>query len=173
MVSRLAKRGMPVDCVDRAKRWRRRHIETGRMKGVRFDPKVDEQRQAALREAVQTATLQAGPHLRESLGLLEEAMGLVMQRTPQDPSDLSAVLDSLRGQFLALVIGRCGGLDRAALHWWHWCALLPPELIEDDDLSQHLEAACPQAVTLAEFHKAMESMYSIALTQLQAAYLSL
>lgn len=38
MVSRLSKRGMPTDSVERAKRWRRRHLELGRMKENRFDP---------------------------------------------------------------------------------------------------------------------------------------
>ena len=38
MVSRLAKRGMPTDSLERAQRWRKRHLEPGRMKGVRFDP---------------------------------------------------------------------------------------------------------------------------------------
>jgi hypothetical protein len=37
MVSRLAKRGMPTDSVDRADKWRRRHLEPGRIKGVRMD----------------------------------------------------------------------------------------------------------------------------------------
>lgn len=37
MVSRLAKRGMPVDSVERAERWRRRHLEPGRVKGARLD----------------------------------------------------------------------------------------------------------------------------------------
>lgn len=41
MVSRLAKRGMPVDSVERAKRWRRRHLEPGRLKGTRHDPAQD------------------------------------------------------------------------------------------------------------------------------------
>lgn len=35
MVSRLAKRGMPTDSVERAARWRRRHLEPGRVKGMR------------------------------------------------------------------------------------------------------------------------------------------
>ena len=39
MVSRLAKRGMPTDTVERAERWRKRHLEPGRIKGSRFDPK--------------------------------------------------------------------------------------------------------------------------------------
>ena len=37
MVSKLAKRGMPCDTVERAERWRRRHLEPARMKGMRID----------------------------------------------------------------------------------------------------------------------------------------
>lgn len=35
MVSRLAKRGMPTDTLERAQRWRKRHLEPGRVKGSR------------------------------------------------------------------------------------------------------------------------------------------
>lgn len=38
MVTRLAKQGMPVDTVEHARRWRKRHLEPGRIKGSRFDP---------------------------------------------------------------------------------------------------------------------------------------
>lgn len=38
MVTKLAARGMPCDTVERAQRWRKRHLEPGRVKGVRFDP---------------------------------------------------------------------------------------------------------------------------------------
>lgn len=38
MVSRLSKQGMPVDTLERAQRWRKRHLEPGRVKGSRFDP---------------------------------------------------------------------------------------------------------------------------------------
>ena len=38
MVSRLAKRSMPTDTLERAQRWRKRHLEPGRIKGSRFDP---------------------------------------------------------------------------------------------------------------------------------------
>lgn len=38
MVSRLAKRGMPTDELERAIRWRKRHLEPARVKGSRFDP---------------------------------------------------------------------------------------------------------------------------------------
>jgi hypothetical protein len=36
MVSKLAKRGMPTDTLERATRWRKRHLEPGRVKGVRM-----------------------------------------------------------------------------------------------------------------------------------------
>jgi transcriptional regulator with XRE-family HTH domain len=35
MVSKLRKRGMPTDSLERAQRWRRRNLEPGRVKGVR------------------------------------------------------------------------------------------------------------------------------------------
>ena len=38
MVSRLKKQGMPTDTLERAQRWRKRHLEPGRIKGSRFDP---------------------------------------------------------------------------------------------------------------------------------------
>lgn len=36
MVSRLAKRGMPTDTLERAQRWRKRHLEPGMVKGSRM-----------------------------------------------------------------------------------------------------------------------------------------
>ncbi|MDO8283883.1 MAG: hypothetical protein Q7T69_02640 [Rhodoferax sp.] len=38
MVSKLKKMNMPIDSLEKAQRWRRRHLEPGRVKGVRFDP---------------------------------------------------------------------------------------------------------------------------------------
>jgi hypothetical protein len=42
MVSRLVGQGMPTDTLDRAKKWRKRHLEPGRIKGSRYDPKHDQ-----------------------------------------------------------------------------------------------------------------------------------
>lgn len=39
MVTKLAKRGMPTDSVERAERWRKRHLEQGMVKGVRREPR--------------------------------------------------------------------------------------------------------------------------------------
>jgi len=38
MVSRHAKQGMPTDTLERAEKWRRRHLEPGRVKGSRYNP---------------------------------------------------------------------------------------------------------------------------------------
>lgn len=46
MVSRLAKRGMPTDNLERAQRWRKRHLEPGRVKGSRFGTGAAAQTQA-------------------------------------------------------------------------------------------------------------------------------
>ena len=37
MVSRLVKKGMPTDTLERAEKWRRRHLEPSRIKGTRID----------------------------------------------------------------------------------------------------------------------------------------
>lgn len=37
MVSRLVKKGMPTDTLERAEKWRKRHLEPGRVKGTRID----------------------------------------------------------------------------------------------------------------------------------------
>lgn len=46
MVTKLAKRGMPTDTLERAERWRKRHLEPGRVKGTRFDSNYQPRPQA-------------------------------------------------------------------------------------------------------------------------------
>ena len=41
IVSRHAKRGMPTDTLERAQKWRKRHLEPGRVKGNRYTPNHD------------------------------------------------------------------------------------------------------------------------------------
>ena len=41
IVSRHVKRGMPTDTLERAQRWRKRHLEPGRVKGNRYTPNHD------------------------------------------------------------------------------------------------------------------------------------
>jgi hypothetical protein len=79
MVSKLRKRGMPTDSVERAVRWRRRHLEPGRVRGVRADrprvqtPAVGEGDRSRLDLVAQLADLAAAdfarwePQLRTAL----------------------------------------------------------------------------------------------------------
>lgn len=54
MVSRLSKRGMPTDTLERAQRWRKRHLEPGRVKGSRFDPNAQASERAPVIDLVVT-----------------------------------------------------------------------------------------------------------------------
>ena len=47
MVSKLAKRGMPTDSVERATRWRKRHLEPGRVKGSKYGTEASPEAPAA------------------------------------------------------------------------------------------------------------------------------
>ncbi len=68
MVTRLAKRGMPTDSLERAQRWRKRHLEPGRVKGVRFDGNYKSSEQAQ-----PTRPGPAIDHLAAATGLLNVA----------------------------------------------------------------------------------------------------
>jgi hypothetical protein len=86
MVSRLAKRGMPTDTLERAQRWRKRHLEPGRVKGARFDPK---------RKATPTAPTPStpAPAVAELAGELlaeVEAAALYLERA-LDSDDLQLI----------------------------------------------------------------------------------
>ena len=78
MVSRLAKRGMPTDSLERAERWRRRHLEPGRVKGTRLGTfkatprKPTSQQVPAVDPATVDSTAPAAPWL-ESVGNLDQS----------------------------------------------------------------------------------------------------
>lgn len=81
MVSKLAKRGMPTDSVERAQRWRRRHLEPGRVKGVRYE----RTRQPALDPVQQVEALG-----RAALGDFkthEAALRAALRAMPEDRAD--------------------------------------------------------------------------------------
>ncbi|MDD3936853.1 hypothetical protein [Rhodoferax sp.] len=42
IVSRHAKNGMPTDSLERAQKWRKKHLESARVKGARFDPNAQQ-----------------------------------------------------------------------------------------------------------------------------------
>jgi hypothetical protein len=82
MVSKLAKRGMPTDTLERAQRWRRRHLEPGRVKGVRLeDPKAIPTDPVARANAIGAAAVAAfETHERE----LREALRAVPAERRQE-----------------------------------------------------------------------------------------
>lgn len=72
-VSKLAKRGMPTDSLERAKRWRKRHLEPGRIKGAKFDPKAPMvSDQAAAVAEVERLALVLLPKLSEACSYLDQ-----------------------------------------------------------------------------------------------------
>ena len=171
MVSKLKRKGMPTDDVEKAKRWRKRHLEPGRVKGVRYDPKatdaMQKQHETLMAQALAEAKRNGGPPLRDALPCLSEALAAI-QDTHSIPETAA---QALYQYFFAGVVMRSGGLDSVHLNWWDWCTLLPQDLAEDEALAEHLEDACPQPVSLAEFHQAMHPVHPLPLDALRAAFL--
>ena len=92
MVSRHAKKGMPTDSLERAEKWRRRHLEPGRIKGVRFESSSTS-KPAPARTA---APARAAP--RVSIADVENASDLVdgaLARGNQDAANAKII--QLRG----------------------------------------------------------------------------
>ena len=85
MVSRHAKQGMPTDSVERARRWRKRHLEPGRVKGQRYDPKA---------KAATTTKAAPAPDLGACISLLDHALQL--GPVPHDAPVLTNTRTALR-----------------------------------------------------------------------------
>lgn len=85
MVSRHAKQGMPTDSVERAQRWRKRHLEPGRVKGQRYDPKA---------KAATTTKAAPAPDLGACISLLDHALQL--GPVPHDAPVLTNTRTALR-----------------------------------------------------------------------------
>ena len=81
MVSRLAKRGMPTDTLERATRWRKRHLEPGRVKGSRMGTV-----EAAFHPTALVASLAMGTVMTQPQALHEHDEETV---EPSLPGDLS------------------------------------------------------------------------------------
>lgn len=95
MVSRLVKKGMPTDTLERAKKWRKRHLEPGRIKGSRFDPNYD---QAAAAVATVPSAPAAKPGI--SMGVLEaKALALNAAMINGDQDEAAEHLAHLRRLF--------------------------------------------------------------------------
>jgi hypothetical protein len=70
MVTRLSQRGMPTDTLERAQRWRKRHLEPSRVKGNRFDDNFRESRPIPVAVPVHPARAHAEMMLNAAAELL-------------------------------------------------------------------------------------------------------
>ncbi|CAN5409450.1 hypothetical protein BH10PSE16_BH10PSE16_41260 [soil metagenome] len=128
MVSRLAKRGMPVDSLERAERWRKRHLEPGRVKGMRYDRDEKTRPPAPARPAV-AAKFGAGPGVAtlEATRAVAAAVGLALTEGKDDQA--ATMLAPLR-DLLRTLPG--DALPRMPL--CVWLALVEFSLHEDADV---------------------------------------
>lgn len=92
MVSRLAKRGMPTDTVERARRWRKRHLQTIRTKDHRIDWRAESEATPPRPPKVMKAPNAAGGHLV----LLAPAADAALAEGAAAVSWLRAVREELR-----------------------------------------------------------------------------
>lgn len=147
MVSRLAKRGMPTDSIERATRWRKRHLEPGRVKGQRVDtipPTI-----------TKPSPVPQKPSLLDGLitALQGQAASLVSQRhaRPLEESDLNEIRFTLRK-----IAVETKGDAAPALPVCVWCALL--NYVLDSDALEMLETVPPDtSMTLSDVTTAIGS----------------
>lgn len=92
MVSRLAKRGMPTDTVERARRWRKRHLETIRTKDHRIDWRAEAEATPTRPPKVMKTPSTTGGHL----ALLAPAADAALAEGGGAVSWLRAVREELR-----------------------------------------------------------------------------
>ena len=115
MVSRLVRRGMPADDLQRAQRWRKRHLEPGRVKGSRFDPNAVPEAQTSAPARKQSPA--AAPSPIENLVRLAAKMQALAQAANAELIEVGG-----RGELVDLEPLRC------ALREWptEVVALAPP-----------------------------------------------
>lgn len=104
MVTRYAQRGMPVDTVERAQRWRRRHLEPSRMKEHRFNPSAPNSPPPAPVAQITTVP-NVGPSLSDTVASYSYSVELValgvavaiIERHPAHAAHIEHLRELLRG----------------------------------------------------------------------------
>lgn len=139
-VSKMAKRGMPTDSLERAQRWRKRHLEPSRVKGSRFDPKAP----AAKPAPVSPATLYATPSASEVkyLELLARAADADLAHEAPKLIDLEPLREYLRAWPSSAPVPR--------LSVRTWIALVDHAMALDAAVRHHPDQG--QRVSPEEFH---------------------
>jgi hypothetical protein len=148
MVSRLAKRGMPTDTLERAERWRRRHLEPGRTVGSRFDPKRTERKARAAPPAPPAFDVQAGHPTGCDIAHLLQVAALLDRHLEAGRDELvGALTERLRAMLRTTPTHATPTLT---LRVWRvlaaWALLEPPEV---GAVPQALELTAEQFAGLA------------------------
>lgn len=128
MVSKLAKRGMPVDSLERAQRWRKRHLEPGRVKGMRYDPDEKTRPPAPARPAV-AAKFGGGPGVA-TLDAVRAVAAAVSSALAEGKQDQAATMFAPLRDLLRTLPG--DALPRMPLRVW--LALVKYSLHEDAEV---------------------------------------
>jgi hypothetical protein len=89
MVSKLRKRGMPMDTVERAERWRKRHLNHLRSKGVR----IDTPRPPAMMTVRRQAPAVGRAPTPDALDSFAELRSLVAGHSPNEALPADVVLE--------------------------------------------------------------------------------
>jgi hypothetical protein len=132
MVTRLAKRGMPVDDVERAARWRRRHLEPTRTKGIRADTVPTARPRPAVANAVAPAAATLRLPLPGGLTDFDWAAPDVELRMTQRLALLASADFGANSQALRIFMALVPRVDRRRLMLPPdvWDQLCPPGFLE-------------------------------------------
>ncbi len=122
MVSRLAKRGMPTDTIERAKRWRNRHLEPSRVKSNRLDPKAAPAQGAPRPIATRKDAPGAGIDPAALRAALELAGRFMAGHLSTDPVQRQHELRPLRELLICLPLADALSLTFPAALWWQLCS---------------------------------------------------
>lgn len=139
MVSKLAKRGMPTDSVERASRWRKRHLEPGRVKGSKYGTEAMPETTTA-----RPQPSAAVPSLLEAVAALDAAL-TAEQGDPLLEGLVMGVRERLRAVPDAMV---------PALPLRVWSCLVDWVLADDDPV--HMDADQGRALKPLEFAALMQ-----------------
>lgn len=141
MVSRLAKRGMPTDSLERAVRWRKRHLETGRTVDNKFDPDKPQPQgrepkappihhsdpahvEALSAPAVRVVPVDLGERLRDLARVAE----LLERRIMAKQSEFVGVLvERLRSMLRGIPAAACPPLSLCVWRELVWAVTVPPD----------------------------------------------
>lgn len=133
MVSKLVKRGMPTDSLERASRWRKRHLEPGRVKGSKYGTEAKPEAPAAR------------PHPGAAVALLLEAVAaLNVALTADHEEPLEGLVMDVREQLRAVPDAMVPALPLRV-----WLCLVDWMLA--DDAPVHMEADQGRALKPLEF----------------------